>query len=43
LTRGSRQPIYRANQLHRFNEPLATCMERGFLNASTWHNFLETL
>src|SRR5450830_1034121 len=36
LTR-SRQPIYRANQLHRINEPVCT----GFLNASTWHNFLD--
>ena len=33
----SRRPIYRANQLHRFNEPI--CI--GFLNASTWHNFLD--
>ena len=43
LTQGSRQPIYRANQLHRMNEPVFNCMNAGFLNASTWHNFLETL
>ena len=37
----SRQPIYRANQLHRFNEPTSNCLLAGFLNASTWHNFLD--
>ena len=39
----SRQPIYRANQLYRINEPNFNCLILGFLNASTWHNILETL
>ena len=37
----SRQPTYRANQLHRINEPASYFEHTGFLNASTWHNFLE--
>ncbi len=39
---GSGQPIYRVNQLHRFNEPVCNHLQAGFLNASTWHNFLDT-
>jgi hypothetical protein len=29
LTRGSRQAIHRANQLHRFNEPLRSCLVKS--------------